>query len=138
MPTNSSVFTTIARLGKDPKPYLINNKTTKVVGLNLAIDDDYVDKNGEWHDQTVWAYAEAFGKRAEYIRDNIHKGDQVMIVAKPKMAVSEDGKQWIKFWISDIRLLSSPKPKVEKTEEPEYVEGYPEGHAEGRSDDLPW
>lgn len=109
MPTNPSQFTSIARLGKNPKAYYINGGNTQVAGLNLAIDDDYVDKNGKWRDQTVWTYAEVFGKRAEYVLKNIRKGNLVMVAGKVKMATNEDGRQWLKFWLNDIRLVNRPQ-----------------------------
>lgn len=116
MPTNPSQFTTLARLGKNPKVFYINGGNTQVVGLNLAIDDDYIDKNGEWRDQTVWTYAEVFGKRAEYVLKNMRKGDQVMVAGKVKMATNEDGQQWLKFWLNDIRLISRPQQRQAPSE----------------------
>lgn len=111
MPTNPSSFTTMARLGKEPKVFYINNGNTMVVGLNLAIDDDYVDGRGEWRDQTVWTYGEVFGKRAEYVANNLHVGDKVYVNGKIKMGQGQNGEQWIKFWLNDVRLIDRPGNK---------------------------
>lgn len=106
MPTNPSQFTTTGRIGK-MRQFTINGDTP-VMGLNVAIDDDYMDKNGQWVDQTVWTYIEVFGKRAEWVRDNLRVGDSIFINGKIKMSVNQQGQQWLKFWASDIRHLSRP------------------------------
>ena len=70
----------IGRIGKTPELQKVgSSKDYALTKFSLATNENYKDKNGQWHDNTQWHNLVAWGKTAERIASLITKGQEVMI-----------------------------------------------------------
>lgn len=73
--------TLIGRLGATPELKTFESGAKKVT-LNLATNESYKDKNGEWIQNTQWHNVYAWGKSAERIASTLAKGQEICISGK--------------------------------------------------------
>ncbi len=68
----------IGRLGAKPEEtiFATGNKKTR---FNLAVNESFKDKAGEWQNKTEWHAITAWGKTAERVVKMLDKGIEVMI-----------------------------------------------------------
>jgi len=101
----------IGRIGKTPE--IQNECTSKDYALtkfSLATNENYKDKNGQWHENTQWHNLIAWGKTAERISKLISKGQEVMIEGKlVNKSYEKDGEKRFStdIEVTDFLLLSS-------------------------------
>lgn len=68
----------IGNLGKDPEVrYLPSGQS--VANFNIATNDRYQDKEGNWKERTEWHRIVIFGKTAEVVGQYLNKGSRVYI-----------------------------------------------------------
>lgn len=70
----------IGYVGKDPEMISLNSDK-KMVKMSLATADNF-QKNGEWKSETQWHNVIAWGKTADYIHQNVKKGNEVALIGK--------------------------------------------------------
>lgn len=71
----------IGNLGADPEFAELTNGG-KMLRFNLATNDSYRNKKGEWVDKTEWHRCVAWRAQAERMRDRLRKGVRVAIRGK--------------------------------------------------------
>jgi single-strand DNA-binding protein len=109
----------IGRIGKTPELQKVgSSKDYALTKLSLATNENYKDKNGQWHEKTQWHNLVAWGKTAERISSLISKGQEVMIEGKiVNNSYEKDGE---KRFTTDIEvadfLLISSNNKLNSTE----------------------
>lgn len=71
----------LGHVGKDPE---IRSTASGmlVASVSLATSDRQKDNQGNWTDSTEWHNLVAFSRRAEIIRDYVHKGTQLFVEGK--------------------------------------------------------
>ena len=73
--------TLIGNLGKDPEIRHFENGG-KVTQFSLATNENYQDKNGEWHTRTEWHRVTCWGPMAERAEKQLKKGGLTYIEGK--------------------------------------------------------
>ncbi|MSQ01037.1 MAG: single-stranded DNA-binding protein [Myxococcales bacterium] len=105
----------IGHLGRDPEPRTTPGGTTLV---RLSLATPHARKDGEnWVDTPDWHRLTAFGKTAESLLRNAHKGDMIAVesVIRPNRWTDKDGKTHYEvnlyvervLWISQKRRATA-------------------------------
>ena len=105
----------IGHLGRDPEPRTTPGGTTLV---RLSLATPHARKDGEnWVDTPDWHRLTAFGKTAESLLRNAHKGDMIAVesVVRPNRWTDKDGQAHYEvnlyvervLWISQKRRQTS-------------------------------
>ena len=81
----------IGNLGRDPE-VKYSQKGTAIAQFSLATTERWKDKGGELKEHTEWFAAKAFGRRAEIVGENLHRGSRVYLEGR-KRTESWDEKQ---------------------------------------------
>ena len=102
----------IGRIGKNPELQTVGGvgKEYALTRFPIAINENYKDKAGVWHDNTQWYNLIAWGKTAELIAKIIQKGQEVMIEGKiVNRSYEKDGekKYATDIEVTDFLLLSA-------------------------------
>lgn len=101
----------IGRVGKTPEVQNVgSSKDYALTKFSLATNENYKDKNGQWHDNTQWHNLVAWGKTAERIASLITKGQEVMIEGRiVNKSYEKDGEKRFTtdIEVSDFLLISS-------------------------------
>jgi len=71
----------IGRLGRDPEIRYAQNGTA-VCNLNVAVSENWTDKQGQKQEKTEWIRCAAFGKQAEILEKYLSKGSQIYLEGK--------------------------------------------------------
>lgn len=114
----------IGRIGKNPELQSVGGagKDYSLTRLSIAINENYKDKAGVWHDNTQWHNVIAWGKTAERIAKIVQKGQEVMIEGRiVNRSYEKDGekKYATDIEVTDFLLLSSKnKENAEETSTP--------------------
>ena len=103
--------TLIGRLTRDPELRYIPGSGTAVTNFTIAIDRDYLKKDGT--KDTDFIFIEAIGKTAEYIANYITKGRLVSVQGSIRVDNYEDQsgekKHFTKVSAKIVKSLSSNK-----------------------------
>lgn len=103
MSRNLNRVSLIGRLGADPEVRYLPNGTA-CVSINIAVGDDYKDKDGNKVERTEWVRLSAFGKLAEIIGEYLKKGSK--IYAEGKYTTRQWEKDGVKQYSTEVQLLS--------------------------------
>lgn len=68
----------IGRLGATPECKQLDSGT-QVARLNIATNESYRDKNGEWIENTQWHSVVAWGKQVDRVKKLLTKGVEVIV-----------------------------------------------------------
>lgn len=74
-------ITLIGRLGRDPESKTFESGSVQTT-FSIATSESFKDKSGEWQDNTTWHRVVCWGKLAESLAKNLHKGDLVIVEGK--------------------------------------------------------
>ncbi|MEM9990980.1 MAG: single-stranded DNA-binding protein [Bacteroidota bacterium] len=100
--------TLIGRLGQDPEMRHLENGAS-IAKLNLATNENYKDKEGNWQDRTEWHTVIAWRYLAERAEKTLKKGSLVYIEGKlstRKWQDSEGKDRWTTEVVaSNVRTL---------------------------------
>jgi len=66
------------RLGQDPEVRSFGKDQT-VANLSIAVNRRYKDEKGEWQEKVDFVKVAAWGKTAEFSRDQLKKGSPVLV-----------------------------------------------------------
>lgn len=101
----------IGRIGKTPEIQNVGtSKDYALTRFSIATNENYKDKNGQWHENTQWHNLIAWGKTGERISKLISKGQEVMIEGKlVNKSYEKDGEKRFStdIEVTDFLLLSS-------------------------------
>ena len=78
MSTMRNSVTLVGRPGAEPEMRNLNNNS-KVARFRLAVSENRRNANNEWVNDTQWFSVVAWGKTADQVENNVHKGLQVAI-----------------------------------------------------------
>lgn len=110
----------IGRLGAQPEVKTFETGST-LASFNLATNENYKDKDGQWHERTQWHTVNAWGKIAERVDKALKKGQEIIVEGKlvHKTYESKTGEKRYSTIIEATEfLLLTPKNDVEtKVEE---------------------
>lgn len=73
----------------------------KVARFSMAVSESYRNQLGEWVKNTQWHNVVAWGKQAEYVQNQIAKGQKVQISGKISSRSYTD-KEGVKRYITEI------------------------------------
>ena len=68
----------IGRLGAQPEMVKLNSGS-RVARMNIATNESYRDKAGEWVEKTQWHHVVAWGPVADRITEKLDKGMEVYV-----------------------------------------------------------
>lgn len=68
----------IGRLGGQPEVTTFDTGRT-LARFTVATNENYKDKNGQWHENTQWHTVNAWGKIAERVQKSLQKGQEVIV-----------------------------------------------------------
>lgn len=71
----------IGRLGVQPEVTTFETGR-KLARFTLATNENYKDKNGEWHENTQWHTINAWGRIADRAQKALQKGQEVILEGK--------------------------------------------------------
>jgi single-strand DNA-binding protein len=66
----------IGNLGRDPD-VKYSQQGTAIAQFSVATTERWKDKGGEPQEHTEWFAVKAFGRRAEVVGENLHKGSRL-------------------------------------------------------------
>lgn len=82
---------------------------TVTASFSLATSSRFKDKAGDWKDRTEWHNLVAFGRRAEIIRDYVHKGSYLLAEGELRTRTWKDDQEVKRYRteiiLSDVKLL---------------------------------
>src|SRR5271166_1812556 len=81
----------IGNLGRDPE-VKYSQQGTAIAQFSVATTERWKDKGGEPQEHTEWFAVKAFGRLAEIVGENLHKGARVYVEGR-KRTESWDDKQ---------------------------------------------
>ena len=81
----------IGNLGSDPE-IRYSQEGTAIAQFSVAATERWKDKDGEPQEHTEWFAVKTFGRRAEIVGENLHKGSRVYLEGR-KRTESWDDKQ---------------------------------------------
>ena len=81
----------IGNLGRDPD-VKYSQQGTAIAQFSVAATERWKDKGGELQEHTEWFAVKTFGRRAEIVGENLHKGSRVYLEGR-KRTESWDDKQ---------------------------------------------
>ena len=125
----------VGNLGADPEVRYTASGTA-VARFNIATNENFKDREGNWQERTEWHRIVAWGKLAERCAQYLSKGSQVYVEGKLRSNTWEkDGvKRTTVEIVADSLQILGPKRAGER--EPEAPFGPPEGGAP--EDDIPF
>lgn len=94
----------IGRLGQDPEVRYTQSNTA-VATLNIATNERFKDRNGEFQERTEWHRVVAWGRTAEICQEYLKKGSQVYIEGPIQTREWED-KDGQKRYTTEIKALT--------------------------------
>lgn len=122
----------IGNLGKDPE-IKYTPSGTPVAKLNVATNERFKDKGGEWQDRTEWHNVILWQRLAEIAGEYLHKGGKVFIEGRLQTRSWDDKQSGEKKYMteivaSDLILLGVPTKaengggrQEQRAQEPELV-----------------
>lgn len=108
----------IGRLGAQPEVKTFATGST-LASFDLATNENYKDKDGQWHDRTQWHKVNAWGKVAERVEKALKKGQEIIVEGKlvHQTYESKSGEKRYSTIIEATEfLLLTPKNDVETKE----------------------
>ena len=81
----------IGNFGRDPE-VKYTQQGTAIAQFSVATTERWKDKGGELQEHTEWFAVKAFGRLAEIVGENLHKGSRVYLEGR-KRTESWDDKQ---------------------------------------------
>ena len=81
----------IGNLGRDPE-VKYTQQGTAIAQFSVATTERWNDKAGKLQEHTEWFAAKTFGRKAEIVGENLHKGSRVYLEGR-KRTESWDDKQ---------------------------------------------
>ena len=81
----------IGNLGRDPE-VKYSQQGTAIAQFSVATTERWKDKDGEPQEHTEWFAVKTFGRPAEIVGENLHKGSRVYLEGR-KRTESWDDKQ---------------------------------------------
>lgn len=114
----------IGNVGKDPETSNLPSGAL-VCKFNVATEDGYNNKDGEFQSDTNWHRIECFGKLAEIVKQYSGKGQKVAVVGRIKYDEWEhDGekKKATKIIASNITMLNRVDSGYDNSEDHEKLE----------------
>lgn len=94
--------------GADPDMRSLSNGNP-VANLRIATNEGYKDRNGNWVEKTEWHRIVVFGRSAEWVRDNVRKGDNVHVEGALQTREWED-QQGNKKTSTEVKAFRIQKP----------------------------
>lgn len=94
----------IGRLGQDPEVRYTQSNTA-VATLNMATNERFKDRNGEFQERTEWHRVVAWGRLAEICQEYLKKGSLVYIEGPIQTREWED-KDGQKRYTTEIKALT--------------------------------
>lgn len=102
----------IGNLGADPEFTELSNGG-KMLRFNLATNENYRDKKGEWVEKTEWHRCVAWRNKAEWMRDRLRKGVRVAVRGKLTYYSYEDkdgkSRRTSQIEVSEYTILNKAK-----------------------------
>jgi single-strand DNA-binding protein len=103
----------LGNVGQEPDIH--QSRDGIVVNLSLATDES-LKVNGEWTDRTEWHNLVAFQRKAEVVRDYVHKGSKILVEGKLHTEHWEDKetgepRSKTKIIVLDLTLLTAAQPQ---------------------------
>ena len=68
----------VGHLGGDPRLTYLENGTA-VCNFDVAVNENWTDRNGERHEKTIWYQVAAWNRLAETCNQYLERGRQVMV-----------------------------------------------------------
>lgn len=116
--------TFVGRLGADPELRFMQSGQAKL-GMRLAVDETYKDKDGNEKGSTTWVSLTMWGKQAEGVSKFLKKGQQLTVVSRFHSYSYDDrdgNKKYATEFIVD-KLVFGAAPRIANGEEPEHDAG---------------
>jgi len=73
----------IGNLGRDPE-VKYSQQGTAIAQFSVATTERWKDKDGEPQEHTEWFAVKTFGRRAEIVGENLHKGSRIYLVGRKR------------------------------------------------------
>jgi len=99
----------IGYLGRDPE-VKYSQQGTAIAQFSVATTERWKDKDGEPQEHTEWFAVKTFGRRAEIVGENLHKGSRVYLEGRKRTESWDDKQTGAKHYRDPIliAILRSP------------------------------
>ncbi len=143
MPKSVNKVIMVGNVGKDPEVKYTASGTA-VAKFNLATNEGFKDKSGEWQNRAEWHNVIAWERLAEIVGEYVHKGTKLYVEGKLQTSSWEDrdGHKNYRTEIvaRDLVLLSSRDAdhEADHTEADDKRESEHSGAGEITDEDIPF
>ena len=144
MPKSVNKVILVGNVGKDPEVRYAPSGVA-LAKFNVATNERFKDKSGEWQDRTEWHNVLAWQRLAEIVGEYVHQGARLYIEGKLQTSSWEDRssgdrKYRTEIVARDIVLLGSRQTGSEADEESAEDESEPAqvGTGEITDDEVPF
>lgn len=72
-------ITVVGNLGSNPEEYTFQSGA-KVVNFSVAVNESWVDRNGEKQEHTEWFRCQAWNGTGKAVMEHKHAGDEVTVI----------------------------------------------------------
>jgi single-strand DNA-binding protein len=134
---NLNQVTLAGNLTRDPELRYLNSGTA-VAQVSLAVNNR-IKKGDEWVDDPCFIDVVVFGKSAEYIGQNVDKGQPVLVTGRLQFRSwqAQDGTKRSKHEVVADRIQAINASKSSSGREP-GSDDEPVGRGSSRDDDVPF
>jgi len=87
----------IGNLGRDPE-VKYSQQGTAIAQFSVATTERWKDKGGELQEHTEWFAVKTFGRLAEIVGENLHKGARVYVEGRKRAESWDDKKTGAKHY----------------------------------------
>ena len=100
------------RLGQDPKVFI--NQAGKMVLIQVATHQSFMDQDGKWQQKTTWHQVKAYGRTVDLVK-KVKKGQEVLIKGRLENATIEhSGKRFTSTNVIATSIEIVPSRSVQK------------------------
>lgn len=120
-------------VGKDPEIKAVGEK--KLYKLNLAVSDNYKDKNGQWINQTHWIPIATFKDISD-----ITKGSKILVEGSINVRewTDKEGKKQKTFEVNAQNIIKLHRDETQKDNNKETLNNISNDYNITLDDDLPF
>lgn len=132
--------TLLGRAGQDPEVRYTQSGAA-VLSFSMATSKKWKDKNsGQLQEKTTWHHIVLWGRAVDWVKDNLRKGDQVLVKGAYESRQWEDkqGQKRTQFEVIATQVHTFNRREASQNHQPAGDSGFGQPGPEFTEDDIPF